>query len=125
MKRVIAALALLLSTLLLPAPAAQADDQCTFYGQFCGTIYHYAPDDGYDAPFLVACDWRNGGPANGQYIHEGVNSANVCRDVDAVYVNAGYKYVCLNFGSWSTFWSGAGWKRINNAMSAVCVYQAA
>lgn len=104
------------------APAATADSSCTA-GYFCGQIYHYAPDNGYDAPFLVSCDLNANGFGSVGYVHEGQNSRSLCRDVDGFYVNYGYQYRCFDGGGWGIVYNAPGWHKINNLVTLICIYE--
>lgn len=91
MKRTLAlaGAAALIATATITAPA-QADP-------FGGSVRHYSPDGGYDAPIQVYCDgqWRN--------LVEGQHSDHICNDEDVNKIrvrNSGENIRCI---------AGTGW----------------
>lgn len=121
-KSILAALALIAATLAgvtLVAAPAQAGT-CT--GWMCGGIWHYAPDDGYDAPFAIRCNY--GDPSSLRLVYEGQSGNQHCQDVDQVYVNAGTQIACVGtWGGWEVRYDATGWHKIYDHQTPTCVYQ--
>jgi hypothetical protein len=79
-----------------------------------GVIRHYAPDDGFDDPFLVR--W-NGFDS---WIAEGDAKAGVTM----IYVPAGEQIVCTTNGvNWFIMWDSTGWHGVGNGSGQTCVNQ--
>lgn len=123
-KHILAAL-LLVCTMVLgvvaltPAPAS-AGWACD-NGISCGTFYHYAPDDGYDAAIMIACNW-NDVWGSSQLVYEG--QMDRCHDVDGVYVRPGTNIVCKFGWAWEhTYTIDGAWYKITDDDHKTCVAQ--
>ena len=105
MKRLILAAAI--TAALIPSPA-HADD---------AKLYHYMPDDGYDADIRVAC---NGGA--GRYIPEGYSAGpngHYCAEqggVESIYVRTNEELWCKGYdGVWRRKFDAAGWHPVSSS----------
>lgn len=128
MKKTIAAalgsLVLALGLLVGFQQPAQASPLCDINDSWCGSITHYSPDYGMDAPFLIRCRW--GDSTSTRWLYEGQASTSLCdsaEGVDQVYVGSGRKIVCLSTYGWITRYDAAGWHKIYDGQHPVCVYQ--
>lgn len=91
---------------------------CTQVGPltYCGVIYHYSPDTGYNQPFGIRC--MLGVPESGHSLFEGHSSKEFCRDTDEVHINVGEELWCKNNFSlssgvtWQKVFDAAGWHKI-------------
>lgn len=116
----LAALALVLTTLVLGAQPASAGILCDTTGQ-CGTIKHISPDTGYDAPIAIRCKWQTG-PT--RFVYEGQSSKLRCHDTDEVYVRYNEEIRCRsNSGLWFTRFDAKGWHKIKDTFTQSCVVQ--
>src|SRR5687768_2811493 len=75
---------------------AQAGALCEV-GHICGDFTHKSPDEGYDDPIKVTCDWNDKSPV--QWIAEGQSAT--CHDTDGFYVPSGKNITCTEQG-WDT-----------------------
>jgi hypothetical protein len=102
----------------VPAPAMAS---CTsILGTlYCGKVYHHAPDDGYDAPIIVTCDWGTKVP---KWVYEG--NWDPCRDMDGMYARPGEDIVCYraDIGVWQLLVED-GWFKTNDLYNGRCVVQ--
>lgn len=121
----LAALALVLTTLVIGARPAAAGTLCDTT-LVCGTIKHRSPDTGYDVSIIIRCKY--GVASSKRYVAEGTSSKKWCRDTDQVYVRVNEEIRCLYFSRsgqayWSTTFDAAGWHKINDAFNRSCVMQ--
>lgn len=102
-------------------PTAQATASCTL--GFCGELYHYSPDRGYDRATLIRCDWGN--PSTNHLLREGQHSTRYCRDMDQIYVRRGEEIWCLSGNRFGPFWAkrfdATGWHKVTDLFSQSCV----
>jgi hypothetical protein len=117
---IVAAVLVFIAAVLTNSPANAGN--CSSLG--CGSMTHYAPDDGYDSPMLVRCQW--GDNATNFLLYEGSSSTSHCRDLDQIYVRPGENYRCRGWsGSYGWYWTGAydatGWHKIYDGENKVCV----
>jgi hypothetical protein len=102
--------------ILVPADAGT----CSSFG--CGRLWHIAPDDGYDAPIIVTCDWNTKAQT---WVYEGDWSP--CKDTDGFYTRPGDRTVCKwrspYVGGWVAY--GPGWTKFTDGIIEECVSQKA
>lgn len=85
-------------------------------------LYHKSPDDGYSAPFKIACSVPN----QQFYLYPGAGSQTYCDSQYglSVYVNAGTQIACQGgYGTWYVAFDATGWHDVPNNQSMLCVYQ--
>ncbi len=106
------------------AGPASASPYCDNLG-ICGVVIHYSPDDGYDPPFLVRCNF--GDPSSNRYVYEGQTSKSYCKDTDQIYINSGARLVCIyylgGYPKWEVVFDSTGWHKIGDDFGRTCVYQ--
>ena len=85
---------------------------------FCGDFYHKSPDEGYDDPIKITCDYGDKSPV--QYIAEGEHAT--CHDTDGFYVPSGKNVTCTAAGwdTWLTY-NETGWHKIFDRQDFRCV----
>lgn len=83
-------------------------------------LYHYAPDDGYDRPIYVTCDWD---AKTIKTVYEG-NSLSC--NMEGVYVHDNQQIKCYEGAGigWQIVWDATGWHKSNYAPLYGCVDQA-
>lgn len=117
---IVAALAMAFFVMVLGVQPASAGILCDTTGQ-CGTIKHYSPDSGYDAPIAIRCNYGSG-PT--RFVYEGQSSKLRCRDTDQVYVRANEEIRCRTLsGAWFTRFDAKGWHKIKDTFTQSCVVQ--
>lgn len=115
-----AATSLAAAAVLVPAVPTAAGT-CSSYG--CGGFYHIAPDDGFDDPIRVACDWNNVWNTS-RMIAEGQRSP--CADTDGFYVAPGTKVLCrAAWSGWYAYTHTGGWTKVYDGHTPECVVQIA
>lgn len=122
---ILAALALVLTTLMLGAKPASAGKVCDYTG-VCGTIKHYSPDNGYDVSIIVRCKY--GVSSSKRYVPEGRSSKSYCKDTDQVYVRINEEILCRHYDRngrayWYKQFDATGWHKINDAFNRSCILQ--
>lgn len=97
--------------------------QCSWY-LGCGTVDHYAPDDGYDPPIIITCDW---GAKPQTWLYEGQRGNTSCAgyngDVDGFYLRAGEQAWCFFSirGVYNWYPRGArGWNKVYDGENWLC-----
>lgn len=109
--------------LLLSGPGAAPASAGTCTATLCGSIRHYSPDDGYDDPILIRCDY--GVPATNHLLYEGETSTKYCKDTDQVYTRTNEEIWCKyptpqahipGFDDWVWIkkFDAQGWHKIND-----------
>lgn len=121
----IASFALAFSIMAVGAQPASAGT-CSLGGTLCGTIRHYAPDTGHDAPITIRCHY--GVASSKRYVHEGESSKKYCKDTDQVYVHTNEEIWCLTTTPeqtvyWFKKFDATGWHKITDAFNRSCVVQ--
>lgn len=137
MKKLIGATALVsLAALLSPAPAMAEDDGEVTTRETClpgtslcqgGVVRHYSPDDGYDPPIIVFCNYGDGFPtlnwAREKYVEEGTSSKSDCGDdTDGIYIRSGEELWCRVTGQvyWTKEFDAVGSHKINDLWEQGC-----
>lgn len=108
---------------ITPTSPAQA---LTCIGGVCegGNVTHYSPDDGYDPPIIIRCDYQSGGV--GHLVFEGERSQKYCgTDTDEIYVRSGEELWCWRNtqGGWYLHFDATGWHKIDDFWTRQCVLQ--
>jgi hypothetical protein len=86
-------------------------------------VRHYSPDNGYDAPIPVTCNW-NSPWSNYQMVAEGQSST--CHDSDGFYVGLGKIVSCLGVSDyWHDYGGGPRWVKVIDTEDLRCVHQLA
>jgi hypothetical protein len=101
-------------------PSLASAGECTILpggGAACGQLRHYSPDDGYDAPILIRCNF--GDPSTNHELYEGQNSSSYCRDTDQIGVRANEEIWCKRIittgvQQWQLVADAQGWHKIND-----------
>lgn len=125
---VIATIAMTFSMMTLGAKSASADDSCSLFGTLCGTVRHYSPDDGYDDPIAIRCDYGEG-PT--QFVYEGQSSTLRCKDTDEIYIRSNEELWCRyvvsgahgDYYVWNKTFDAQGWHQIHNDFNRSCRVQ--
>lgn len=123
----IATLAMAVSIMVLGSSQPASAGNCTAW--LCGTISHYSPDEGYDDPIAIRCDYGSG-PT--EFVYEGQSSTMRCHDTDEVYVRDNEeihcryrKYTGPDTGTyyWQLRFDAQGWHKITDDFNRSCVVQ--
>jgi hypothetical protein len=108
---------------LVTAAPAHAGKLCDTTG-ICGTVHHYAPDNGRDTPIPVRCKY--GDPSSTRYVAEGKTST--CKDVDQVKVRKGEELHILKFFKGEPYWTkwhdATGWYKVDDTFNGRLLVQA-
>jgi hypothetical protein len=104
---------------------AEAGFPCDNFN-ICGTVKHYSPDAGYDAPIAIRC---NLGTGPTKFVYEGQSSKLRCHDTDEVYVRDNEEFVCRtvvngphgDYYTWQRVFDAKGWHKITDEFNRSCV----
>lgn len=121
---VVATLAMAFSIMVLGSPKPASAGILCDTTLVCGTIRHYSPDNGHDAPITIRCDY--GDDSTKRYVAEGESSKKWCRDTDQVYVHTNEEISCLYFDRngrayWALRFDAVGWHKITDDFNRSCV----
>ena len=121
----IGTLALAFTFLTVGAQSASAGT-CSLGGTLCGTVRHYAPDNGWDGPITIRCDY--GDSSTKHWVYEGQSSKSYCKDTDEIYVHGNEELWCLTTTPeqtvyWFKKFDATGWHKITDAFNRSCVVQ--
>ena len=112
---------------IVAAPTPAFAGECTA-GIYCGTIRHYSPDTGHDAPITIRCTY--GVASSKRYVPEGKSSKSYCKDTDQVYVHTNEQILCryyrtTSYGSQIPYWKirfdATGWHKIDDLFNRTCI----
>lgn len=120
----IAALVMAVSIMVLgSSQPASAGWPCDNLG-VCGTVRHFSPDHGYDAPIAIRCNFGEG-PT--KFVYEGQSSKLRCHDTDEIYIRDNEELKCLYNTPEGTYWQtkfdAQGWHKITDAFDHTCLVQ--
>jgi hypothetical protein len=85
-------------------------------------LYHFSPDNGYNAPIIVTCSWAN---RYGTALPTVAEGHTLGCNMEGVYVRPDEQIKCYESPSigWQIFWDATGWHQANYSPVYGCIVQ--